>query len=211
MFLEKLEVGVYRVNCYVIADKNSMSAAVIDPGDDFENIRDIIEDNGFDLKYIILTHAHGDHIGAINYLKDTYNAKIVIHYLEKEILENPDYNFSKQLGMNSVFSNADLMLHDGDTLELGDLKLKIMHTPGHTKGSMCILVNEIMFSGDTLFAGSMGRTDLYSGDSDRMKASLKKLKQLTINYTVLPGHGAATTLEYEKTSNPFMRDEFHDY
>ena len=210
MFLEKLEVGVYRVNCYVIADKNSMSAAVIDPGADFENIRDIIEDNGFDLKYIILTHAHGDHIGAINYLKDTYNPKIVIHYLEKEILENPDYNFSKQLGMNSVSSNADLMLHDGDTLELGDLKLEIMHTPGHTKGSMCILVNEIMFSGDTLFAGSMGRTDLYSGDSDRMKASLKKLKQLTINYTVLPGHGAATTLEYEKTSNPFMRDEFHD-
>jgi Zn-dependent hydrolases, including glyoxylases len=75
--------------------------------------------------------------------------------------------------MNSVSSNADLMLHDGDTLELGDLKLEIMHTPGHTKGSMCILVNEIMFSGDTLFAGSMGRTDLYSGDSDRMKASLK--------------------------------------
>ena len=131
--------------------------------------------------------------------------------MEKEILENPDYNFSKQLGMNSVSSNADLMLHEGDTLELGDLKLEIMHTPGHTKGSMCILVNEIMFSGDTLFAGSMGRTDLYSGDSDRMKASLKKLKQLTINYTVLPGHGAATTLEYEKTSNPFMRDEFHDY
>ena len=170
-----------------------------------------IDINALKADYIILTHAHGDHIGAINYLKDTYNPKIVIHYLEKEILENPDYNFSKQLGMNSVSSNADLMLHDGDTLELGDLKLEIMHTPGHTKGSMCILVNEIMFSGDTLFAGSMGRTDLYSGDSDRMKASLKKLKQLTINYTVLPGHGAATTLEYEKTSNPFMRDEFHDY
>lgn len=210
MFLEKIEAGVYRVNCYIIADKSSLKAAVIDPGGSFENIRDVIEENGFDLKYIILTHAHGDHIGAVNELKNSYNAKIAVHYLEKEILENPDYNYSKQLGMGAISSVADVLLHDGDIFELGNLKMKILHTPGHTQGSMCILLNNIMFSGDTLFSASMGRTDLYSGDENKMKASLKRLKQLTENYTVLSGHGASTTLDREKEFNPFMRDSFHD-
>ena len=211
MFLEKLEVGVYKVNCYIIADEDSSKAAVIDPGADFEDINLVLEENGFDLEYIILTHAHGDHIGALNDLKLKYNPKIVIHYVEKEILENPDLNFSKQLGMKEIFSSADVLMHDKDELYLGDIKIKVIHTPGHTKGSMCLIVNEVLFSGDTLFAGSMGRTDLYSGDSSKMKDSLNKLKRLKFNYTILPGHGPSSTLDYEKKTNPFLRDEFHEY
>lgn len=211
MFLEKIEVGVYKVNCYIFADEDNLKAAVIDPGADFHNINSVLEENGFDLEYIILTHAHGDHIGALKELKQKYNAKVVIHYMEKEILENPDFNFSKQLGMKEISSFADILLHDNDYIKLGDITITAVHTPGHTKGSMCLIVDEVLFSGDTLFSGSMGRTDLYSGDSNLMKNSLKKLSQLNINYTVLPGHGPATTLEYEKKVNPFLRAEINEY
>lgn len=204
MFLQKIGAGIYGVNCYILGDDKNMVAAVIDPGGDADIISSIIEENDFTLKYIILTHGHADHTGAVRQLKEKFQSEIIIHAMDNELIQNSNLNYSVQMGMDEVNFEADILVHDNDKIELGDIVLDVIHTPGHTKGSICLITEDIMFTGDTLFAGSMGRTDLHGGSDDQMQKSLRKLKSMGQDYTILPGHGPASKLSKEKISNPYL-------
>lgn len=205
MILEKKVAGIYGVNCYIIGDENTKKAAVIDPGGSVEDIIKTSRENGLDIEYIILTHGHGDHIGAVPQLKQITNCKVIAHKDEKELLNDKDKNLTSQMSCGVVEIDADEYVEDGESIKLGNLNLEIIHTPGHTPGCMCIKIDNVMFSGDTLFAGSIGRTDLYGGSFESIEDSLNKLSKLDDEITVFPGHGPATRLGIEKTTNPYMR------
>lgn len=205
MLLQKMMVGIYGANCYIIGDEKTQKAVVVDPGGNGDDILKAIEENGMTVEYVMLTHGHGDHIGAVKDLMDA-GAKLIAHKDEAEILKNKDLNLTSQMGENAIEVDANLYVSDDANLRLGDLNFKFIHTPGHTPGGMCILIENVLFTGDTLFAGSIGRTDLYGGDYDVMMESLKKLAQMDGSLNVLPGHGPASTIENEKAVNPFLRN-----
>lgn len=206
MFLERIPAGVYAVNCYVVGDDKTNNAAVIDPGGDVDDIIKVLEDNDLELKYIILTHAHGDHIGGLEELRQKTGAPVYMHKNDLYMLKDSKINLSSSIGGIVIETEPDHFVNDGDVLDLGDLKLNIIHTPGHTQGGICIQVGNVVFSGDTLFANSIGRSDLDGGNHEQLIASIKnKLLVLDEELTVLPGHGPATTIRIEKTTNPFLR------
>jgi glyoxylase-like metal-dependent hydrolase (beta-lactamase superfamily II) len=204
MILEKKIAGILGVNCYIIGDEVTRKGAVIDPGGSIEDILKSIRENELSIEYIILTHSHGDHIGAVPQLKHITKAKIIAHIDEKELLNDKDKNLTSNLGCGIVEIDADEYVKDGQNIKLGNLSLEIIHTPGHTPGGMCIKVDNVMFSGDTLFSGSIGRTDLFGGDYSDIQNSLNKLSKLDDEITVFPGHGPATRLGIEKVTNPYM-------
>ncbi|WP_270646699.1 MBL fold metallo-hydrolase [Paeniclostridium hominis] len=204
MIIEKFTDHLFGENTYLIADKNTREGAVIDPGGDVKDLIKYVKDNFIEVKYIILTHGHGDHIGCVPELKKATNACIIAHSDEKEILLDKKKNLSYRMHCGPTEFEADEYVNEGDSVNLGDLKLKFIHTPGHTKGGMCINVGNHMFTGDTLFAGSMGRTDLYSGDNKQMQKSLSRLKNYEDDIIVYPGHGPNTTMGIEKATNPYM-------
>ncbi|KAB3527667.1 MBL fold metallo-hydrolase [Alkaliphilus serpentinus] len=205
MFLEKLSVGIYGVNCYIIADDATGKATVIDPGGDSDKILKVLEENELDLSFIILTHGHGDHIGGVKGLMDETNVPLYIHRDDLYIIQDKDKNYSSRMGTNPVELDAENFLIDGDLIKLGNLDLKIFHTPGHTPGGVCILVDHYLFTGDTLFANSIGRSDLEGGNHNQLIQSIKdKLMVLDDEITVLPGHGPASRIGIEKLTNPFI-------
>jgi glyoxylase-like metal-dependent hydrolase (beta-lactamase superfamily II) len=186
-------------------DEKTKETAVIDPGGGFSEIKSYIEANGLKIKYIIITHGHGDHIGALTELKSYSNAPVCIHREDNEMLQNSRKNYSAEMGGMQVNISADRLLKDGDILELGAVKLNIIHTPGHSRGGICIYCDGSLFSGDTLFAGSIGRTDLHGGSFDEIIASIKeKLLILPDETAVYPGHGPSSTILTEKKRNPFL-------
>lgn len=206
MFLEKVPAGVYAVNCYVIGDEQTNNAAVVDPGGDVDKIIKVLENNDLELKYILLTHAHGDHIGGLVELRQRTGAPVYMHQEDLYMLQNSSVNYSEAISGVKIEASADGFLNDGDQLELGDLILSIIHTPGHSKGGICIAVENILLTGDTLFANSIGRSDLYGGNQEELIQSIKnKLFTLDEDLTVLPGHGPATTIRIEKITNPYVR------
>lgn len=186
-------------NCYIIG--NAGEAAVIDPGVEPEEIVSILDVQKLTMKYIILTHAHIDHILHMEELLGARGGKVVIHDEDALLLGNPMLNGAVLFGLNKSFREADLRVKDGDSLELEGIKLEILHTPGHTPGSMCVKADGCIFTGDTLFKLGVGRTDLGAGDQTRLMDSLKKLMKLDDNLKVYPGHGSATDIGYEKTNN----------
>ena len=204
MILERRNVGIYGVNCYILGDEDTNKGAIIDPGGSVEEILKTVREHELNIEYIILTHAHGDHIGGVPQLKYLTNAKVIAHKDEKELLNDKEKNLTSTMSCGVVEIDADEYVKDGEILKLGNLDLKIIHTPGHTPGGMCILVDNIMFSGDTLFAGSMGRCDLFGGNYGEMQKSLKKLSKFDDEITVFSGHGPATRLGVEKVTNPYM-------
>ncbi|CEO35189.1 MBL fold metallo-hydrolase [Paraclostridium sordellii] len=204
MIIEKFVDHYFGENTYLIADKDTREGAVIDPGGDIKDLLRYMEDNFINVKYIILTHGHGDHIGCVPELKKVTGACIIANSNEKEILLDKKKNLSYRMNCGATEFDADKYVNDGDSINLGDLKLKFIYTPGHTKGGMCVRVGNHMFTGDTLFAGSMGRTDLYSGDNNQMQKSLSRLRNYEDDIIVYPGHGPNTTMGIEKTTNPYM-------
>ena len=204
MKIEKIVEPYFGENMYILIDEETKKCAVVDPGGASDKILNYIKRNSLELEYILLTHGHGDHIGAVNTIKSRTNAKVVAHNDEQELLNDNRKNLSYSMHCGPQELDADIYVHDKDKLELGNLKLSFIHTPGHTKGCMCIRVNDDMFTGDTLFAGSIGRTDLYGGDYKQIEKSLRKLAKYEDKVKIHPGHGPSSTLGIEKMSNPYM-------
>lgn len=205
MFLHKIPAGVMEVNCYLIGDDSSGKAAVIDPGGDEDKIISALDENGFELVYIILTHGHGDHIGGVEELREKTGAPVYIHRDDLSMIKDKRKNYSASMGMAVEFE-TDHFVADGDQLPLGGLKLEIIHTPGHSRGGICIKADQVLFTGDTLFSNSIGRTDLYGGNHEQLVNSIKeKLMILSDEITVFPGHGPATRIGIERLTNPYIK------
>ena len=200
MQVKVLQVGPIGTNCYLLEDEKAHVAAVIDPGDEAGRILQVIKDDGVDVKYILLTHGHYDHTTAVPELHQALpQAEIYIHKADANGAGSRLFPLAGQI--------PDLKFYDeGDALTLGELTIQVLHTPGHSKGSVTLKVGDVLFCGDTLFAGSCGRTDLAGGSYDEIMASLKKLGELPGDCHVCPGHDVTSTLERERRSNPFLRE-----
>lgn len=206
MVIERFLTGPIQVNTYLAYDEETKEGFIVDPGAYCPELTSNAEEAGVDIKYIILTHGHGDHIGGIEgHLKDFPGAKIVAHEDEAEMLENPQYNLSLEVCGTPVSIKADIFVRDKDTLKVGNLELTFIHTPGHTKGGMCIYTAGHLFSGDTLFRQSIGRSDFYGGDYRSLINSIKdRLYVFPDDTKVYPGHMGMTTIGDEKRGNPFV-------
>lgn len=204
MFFKRIISDLVASNCYIIGD--SGEAAVIDPGVDNEIIKAELDEQKLRLKYIVFTHAHIDHIMYMEELQRDCGGQTAVHEADAPLLGSAMYNGSMLFGMNKTFKDADIKLKDGDVLEVGDLKLYIIHTPGHTPGGICIKAGDCLMTGDTLFKLSVGRTDLGMGDQDRLMDSLKKIMKLDDSIKVFPGHGAPTDIGYERKNNIYIRE-----
>lgn len=206
MIIERIPVGLYAANCYVIGCENTLEGAVFDPGEDAPSILEKVKKHNLRVKYIIITHGHFDHIGALADVKEETGAQVAVHKNDKGMLINPEKSLSSLVSEGSKAVNPDILLEDGERLRVGDMELKILHTPGHSPGGICVSIDDkVLISGDTLFAGSIGRTDLPGGNFDMLIRSIKsKLMVLDEEITVYPGHGAATTIGTEKERNPFL-------
>lgn len=204
MRIEKIPVGPIQANCYIISCETTNEGIIIDPGADPVGLIDKIEKLDLKIKYILLTHGHHDHIGAVKEIKEKTKAPICIHSLDKEMLENPELNLSSMFYQPTTIS-CDIELKEGDKLSMGNTMLKIIHTPGHTPGGISILGDHEVFTGDTLFAGSIGRTDFPEGNMENILSSVKnKLFILPGDIKVYPGHGPNSTIEHERNTNPFF-------
>lgn len=208
MIVRTLPVGPLQANCYIVGCQESLQAAVIDPGGDVERILAALEKDGLQVAAIINTHCHFDHVGGNNQLKTATNADLMIHKLDLPALEHLAQS-AAAWGMRAESSpTPDRFLEDGDSIEIGNIELSVIHTPGHSPGGICLYVkNEnALFVGDTLFAGSIGRTDLPGGDYDTLIRNIQtKLFALPDETMVYNGHMQSTTIGQEKRFNPFCR------
>lgn len=203
MIVKSLVVGPLENNCFIIADENTKEGLVVDPGDEPDRILDLINKNSFNIKYIVCTHAHFDHVGAVPDLKKETGAKLVIHRDELEIYKSTKDQAAIWGYELDPLPEPDMFVSEGDKIEVGDLKFEILHTPGHSPGGICLYGEGILITGDTLFAGSVGRTDFYGGDMEKLKRSFRRLLSLSDKIKVLPGHGPETTIGQERTDNFF--------
>ena len=205
--IKTLVVGTMATNCYIITDEQSGESAVIDPGGSSRGLEQALSEIPQDkLCYILLTHGHFDHIGKTAEIKEKFpNAYIAIGEAEKEFISNGSLNLSMMMGVNIKPFKAELLLREGDKITLGSTVIKVLNLPGHTKGGVGYLAEGKLFCGDTLFKGSMGRTDFKTGNEDELMNSLKKLSELTDDTEVYPGHGPMTTIEEEKHKNLYLK------
>ncbi len=197
-----LPVGPLQANCYILY--TGTDAAVIDPGDEPDRILGVLYAQGLTLRQIWLTHGHFDHAGAAGAIRDVSGAPIVACLAEKNLLLDVHQNLSLDFGGRPLSLCPDMLYTDGDTFDFAGETVELVHTPGHTSGSCCYRVGSLLFTGDTLFAGSIGRADFPTGDGIALRLSLQKLCTLDNTYAVLPGHGPATTLSEERKTNPYM-------
>ena len=200
-YLKLFILGPMQENCYLVADTAAKQACLIDPGAPDRGIKKCLKENDFDLKFIINTHGHGDHIAGNGY----FGVPIYIHALDKEFLKKPELNLSSSFLFNVISPDASRLLSDGDEILLGSLKFKVLHTPGHTPGSISLKLGQAVFTGDTLFKGGIGRTDFEYGDQDAIfKSIYDKLFTLEDDTVIYPGHGEASTIREERKTNPFL-------
>ena len=204
MNIKRFVHGSCVANSYVVTTENSNKAILIDCCGANKKILDYISDSGCTLEAILLTHGHFDHIEGLRELKDKTGAKIYIFESEKAFLFDNSLNLSNSTGDDS-FVNADIMLSDGEMIEVDDIKIQVIHTPGHTSGSVCYLIENALFTGDTLFRLTIGRTDFPTGDYSKLIESINnKLFLLDGGIKVYPGHGLSTSIAREKEENPFL-------
>ena len=207
MEIKCLPLGDYQANCYIITDDESMTAAVVDPGVSSDELNDILL--GYELKYILLTHGHFDHIYGCESLKNLYpECKICIHSADEQCLNSTEYNLAGDFDGYLPSLDADVVFEGNEELEIvPGVTVKVLHTPGHSKGSVCYtdFTNGFMFSGDTLFCRTVGRTDFIGGDFLEMMSSVRMLSTLNPEIQVFPGHNRSTTIGEEKIKNRYMR------
>ncbi|MEX5284366.1 MBL fold metallo-hydrolase [Selenomonas sputigena] len=203
--MEMFVVGSLGVNCYILYNEKDHLGVAIDPGGDGEILLRYLEDKKIELIAILNTHAHVDHIGAVDFLRDKTGARFYVHEADAPMLSDSKLNLSAFMGMPIVTRPADVLLHDGEVLNFGDIKLTVLHTPGHSPGSVCYLLEDRLFSGDTLFAGSVGRTDFPGASMEELLHSLhEKIMGLPEALPVYCGHGPSTSVGYEKQCNPYL-------
>ena len=206
MKIVNIPTGMLQANTYLVCDETSRLGFIVDLGGYSKELKNIIEKNDIQIQYIVLTHGHGDHIGGVQeHLKDFPDAKVVCSRAEEKMLLDPELNEAHHFGPEKVSFKPDILVDDGDTLTVGNMTMKFIMTPGHTEGGMCILIDDVLFSGDTLFCRSIGRTDLAGGDFRTIMESIKKKLFLLPDETqVLPGHMGPTTIGFEQENNPFV-------
>ena len=201
----QLDVGNLGTNCYILYCENTHEAAVIDPGGNSDRIVSALQREKLKPVCIVNTHGHGDHIAANTTIKEIYGIPVYIHADDADMLTSAAKNLSGFIGMGFACPPADKKLTDGDAIQIGTIQAKVLHTPGHTPGGICLLAGDLLFSGDTLFAESIGRTDFPGGSYRQLLTSIKdRLMTLDDNVIVYPGHGPDTTIGHERKMNPFI-------
>jgi len=206
MKIIKLEVGNLGANCYIIYCEKTLEGAVIDPGGNAQDIINIIKQKNIKIVSIINTHGHADHIEANDTIKEFTGAPVLIHRDDAAMLTSSQGNLSMYIGNNLICQAADRLLADEDTIQVGEIEIQVIHTPGHTLGGICLKANDVVFSGDTLFQQSVGRSDFPGGSHSQLVNSIKeKLLVLADTTKILPGHGAGTTIGDERYNNPFIQ------
>ena len=193
--IHTLTLGLYQTNCYIVHNEGDRRCIVIDPGYEANTILNRVALLGLEIEAILLTHGHFDHVGAVRQIAADTDCRVFVH--EKE-LQLPGALTDGPLYYTDLYPESGVM-------ELAGADIKILHTPGHTPGSVCLLIGDLLISGDTLFAGSMGRCDFPGSSIFDMRKSMKKLRDLPGDYRVFPGHAEATTLEFERKTNPYLR------
>jgi len=198
----------YESNCWLIVD-DSGEYAIVDPSSSLDSINAKISELALDknkFKYSLLTHGHFDHIYSVDYVREQYGCKVCVHENDADCLVD-SYKNANKLFFNEdlIFNPADITLGDGDVLKLGELEIKVIHTPGHTTGCVCYIVENAMFCGDTIFDRSVGRTDLPGGNTKVLCESLKKIKAMNGDIKLYPGHGSVTTVKEQIQSNPYLK------
>jgi len=210
LHIKSFVVSPVASNCYVVAtspDKGS-PAVVIDPGDiELDAVFNYIREMAFDVQAVWLTHAHFDHVLGVDLVRDKYGVKALVHSDDLALWDGLQETVRKWMGQEVTALRApDGFIADGDVVSLGSNKFRVWHTPGHSPGSVCFVSDEIAFTGDTLFAGSIGRADLPLSDGQAMQLSLQKLMQLPDTLQLYPGHMQPTTMQRERASNPFLQN-----
>jgi len=205
MIIKKLIVGPMEANCYILADEKTGRAVIIDPGEEGERILQIVREDRLKVIYIINTHAHIDHIGANDIIRQKTGSSLLIHSADASLLKDAEMNLSIMMSKKRGFLPPTTVVEEGDEIQVNEVSLKVLHTPGHTPGSICLYASDRVFTGDTLFAGSVGRTDLPGGSFNDLQNSIKKkLLVLSEEVIVHPGHGPDTSIGREGKTNPFI-------
>ncbi len=208
MMVHKFTAGRFFTNCYIAASERTKDAIIIDPGfdDDFEaeKVYRFIESNNLKVRLLVNTHGHPDHTCGNGIVKNRFRVPILIHEYDAYMLQKSD-KIAEFFGLKVSSPPADKILHAEDTIKFGDVTLEVMHTPGHSRGSISLKGKKEVFTGDTLFADSIGRIDFPDSSRVEMKQSLKKLEKLPANFVAYPGHGPETTIGKEKRFNPFLQ------
>lgn len=205
MILDGLSVGAIDSNCYIIGCEKTKEAVIIDPGAEGKRILKKVEALGIKVCYIILTHGHIDHIGALDEVQKGTGAKVLIHAEDADMLTDSGKNLSTYVGPATKMCAADQLIKEGDIIRFGEEQMEVIHTPGHTRGGVTLKCKDMLFVGDTLFAGSVGRSDFAGGSHAQLIDSIKKkLLVFAPETSVYPGHGPATTIGTEKRYNPFL-------
>jgi hydroxyacylglutathione hydrolase len=206
LILKRLELGVLKANCYIL----SLDSAnvIVDPGGDFDTIKKNLNYYNIKPDFILNTHGHFDHIGAVDDIIGYYNIPFYIHELEEQIITDPGKNLSSFFGRNELSLKIYDLIKDSDYKYFKDLGIEIINVPGHTPGSVMFKIDNFLLTGDLIFKGAMGRIDLPGGDIQQIRDSLRKLKKMDGSLTIYPGHGEKSTIEYEIKTNYYLKGKF---